>query len=250
MKKKTKTNIKGEGIMDVIKLPWKLYNEYAYRRNALINFKPRDNEPTNRFQKFMDDNNNKKITSVEVGRTPIYSGIEKALNILSLGRFDKTKKKLDYDQIYHQYMIVNFDDGTSQKIERNHVVENKKVNNDDKKNVFIEIPVKDRDITVKNLIENSSINSSDFWKYDPSKSNCQLFVRDIINSNDLLPDVDSSKVLETQESQTLINSIPEPLRNLPLVVTNLASAADKVVYGAGMPVDKFIEARLKCDGLI
>lgn len=246
-----KKNINGNGIIsNVIKAPWKLYNEYAYRRNALLDFKPRDNTPTSRFQNFMDNNNDKKIVSVEVGRTPIYSGIEKAMNILSFGKFDKTKRRLDYDEVYHQYMIVNFDDGTNAKIERNHVVENKKVTDEDRKNIFVEIPTEDKDLTVKRLINNSALNNDSFWKYDASKSNCQLFVRDLINTNGLLPDVDTEKILETQDAKQLVDSIPEPLRDIPLVITNIASAADKVVYGAGITTDKLVISRLKVDGLI
>ena len=76
----------------------------------------------------------------------------------------------------------------------------------------------------------------------------QIFVRDIIDKNNLLPQTDASKVLQTQEAQQLIDTIPAPLREIPLLITNIASGADKVLYGNGVSND--ITARLKIDGII
>jgi hypothetical protein len=181
-------------------------------------------------------------------------GIEKALNVLSLGNFSKVKKKLGYEDVWHQYMIVEYTDGTKKKIERNHIVESHDVSPEDLKNTIVKIPVK-QDLTTRQMIDNTLKNDTDnnFWKYDYRQSNCQLFVKEIIDSNDLLPDIDTSQVLQTQDAKRLSESLPPVLRDIPLLVTDTASALDKIAYGRGVGgkgVDKdtFL-ARLIVDGI-
>jgi hypothetical protein len=158
-------------------------------------------------------------------------------------------KNLGYDELWHQYMLVKFKDGTIKKIEKNHVVEDSNVSKKDLDNVQVHIPV-NKSLTGKQLIENASLNDDSFWQYDPSKSNCQIFVRNVVDRNNLLPQIDSSKVLGTQNAQKLIDSLPGPLKDIPIVITNLASAGDKIVYGEGIDTNSYLKARLIIDGLI
>ena len=49
---------------------------------------------------------NKTITSITICREPIIKLFDKALNILSLGQWEKNKEKLAYDNVYHLYMLI------------------------------------------------------------------------------------------------------------------------------------------------
>ena len=221
--------VRGKGVK-------KIYDGIKYRIDAITNFKPRGNEPTGRFEKFLNETDGKRVKRVYVGRKPIVKGIEKALNILSLGGFSKVKKRLKYDDIYHQYMIVEMEDGSRKKMERNHVVESHDVNEDDYKDILLSIDV-DKPLTTRDLINNAVKKDaeSDFWRYNPKTSNCVEFVREVVDGSELLPPTeDTNKVLGRQDSEQLINSIPEPLRDVPLAITNIASAGDKIIYGRGM----------------
>lgn len=238
--------IKGRGVWDWAKKAW---NAYHYRRNAVLNFGPRDNEPTGRFQDFLQKEGNKEIETVMVGRRPIVSGVHKAMDMLSLGNFSRAQRKLDYDEVYHQFLVVKYKDGTLRKIEKNHVVEVFDAKDADIKDVFFQTQVADG-TTTSQLLKNASLNDDRFWQYDPAKNNCQIFVRDVIDRNNLLPQVDTSKVLETQDAQSLVNSLPWGLREIPLVVTNLASGVDKVIYGQGQANIDVTKARLMINGVI
>jgi len=232
----------GKGFMDFIK---KIPN----RLKSILDFKPRD-KASGRVNDFLEKEGDKKIKSISVGRTPVPSGIQSVLNLLSFGKFDKKKKEMDYDDIYHQYMVINYEDGTKKKLEKNASVEVSDVNEKDLKNLKVDIPLS-RDLNTKQLINNASLNDDTFYKYDPAKNNCQIFVRNIVDRNDLLPNVDSTQFLQTQDSQKLMESLPGPLRNIPLVITNLASASDKVIYGDGKKNDDdYVKARLIIDGII
>jgi hypothetical protein len=147
-------------------------------------------------------------------------------------------------------MVINYEDGSRKKLEKNASVEVSDVSEKDLKNLKVDIPLS-RDLNTKQLINNAALNDDTFYKYDPQKNNCQIFVRNVIDRNDLLPNVNSSEILQTQDSQKLMESLPGPLRGIPLVITNLASSADKVIYGDGKKnEDDYVKARLIIDGVI
>jgi len=228
---------------------WDFIKKIPNRVKSIIDFKPRD-KASGRVNDFLKLEGDKKIKSISVGRTPVQSGIQSVLNLLSFGKWDKKKKEMDYDDIYHQYMVINYEDGTKKKLEKNATVEVSDVNDEGTKNIKVNIPLS-RDLNTKQLINNASLNDDTFYKYDPAKNNCQIFVRNVIDRNDLLPNTNSSEILQTQDSQKLMESLPGPLRGIPLVITNLASSADKVIYGDGKKNDDdYIKARMIIDGII
>jgi hypothetical protein len=139
-------------------------------------------------------------------------------------------------------------------------VEADNVTEKDLKNLVLKIPVK-KELTTRELFDNAvkRDRENDFWKYNPETSNCQAFTKEIIDSNNLLPDdVNTDEVLQTQDAKALLDTIPAPLRGLPLTVTNTASFLDNVVYGGralsggslrGKDKD-LVMARLFLDGII
>ena len=246
-----KGQIQGAGLMDMFKRTLKIAKSIPYRAKALLTLKPRDNNPTGRLKRWMNENKGKKIVSIDVGRVPLSSGVQTAMNILSLGNFSRTANQLDYDSIFHQYMIVKFDDGSIYKLEKNAVIEQGTPSEKEINNIKVSIPIK-KALSIDELMKNASYNDDMFYKYDPSRANCQIFCKNVVDRNGLLPTIDTAKVLETQDSQKLVNSLPYPLRNIPLVITNLGSVFDKVIYGEGIKntPENFIQARLIVDGLI
>ena len=77
--------------------------------------------------KIIKDNENKVIKSIVVGRNPVQSLVTKALNFLSLGKLEEEIKNMNYDDLYHLFMLVGLDDGSTFLVEKNSVVNMKKV---------------------------------------------------------------------------------------------------------------------------
>lgn len=249
---KIHSKLQGDGLISSIK---NTYNDLKYRYNSIKNPSPRENVPTGRFNEYLEKNKDKKIKSIKVGRKPIVPIIKKALDILSFGKFSKKQKELQYEDVFHQYTIIEYENGEKVKIEKNQTVMTNPVNTEDEKDILINIDTRDKNLNVKDLMNNASKNDKDknFWKYDAKNSNCQGMVADIVRNNNLIPDVDTSKILKTQDARSLVETIPEPLRGIPLLITNLGSAADKVIFGNGLKGNKkndILKMNMILDGLI
>jgi len=214
--------MEGGGMKETMKF---LHDQTPMGRMLLFLDGPRKH-PTYRFENFLEQQKAKKVTSLHVGRKPIHSKVDRALDLISWGGFSKAKKKLGYDAAYHQYILAGLDDGTFHKIERNEIIEHKKATNEDfAHDYLLDVPVEGKDLSLDTMIKNAALGNPNFYVYRGRDNNCQYFTRDIIEKNDLMPK--GSPELVPQDSNTLLDSIPEPLRWIPNAVTDFAGAADR-----------------------
>ena len=51
------------------------------------------------------------VTAIEIRRTPVPNAISGAMNIVSLGSFNKKMSRLPYDSLFHLFMVVSTDKG-------------------------------------------------------------------------------------------------------------------------------------------
>ena len=100
----------GEGIGDVIKRIRDVWG--GVRKNA---------PPA--IRRFTEQNGDAKITKIVVCRKPIVPAIERLASWVSGGRWDSNKKDLQYDKMFHLFLIMTLDNGRSIKLEKNQVVE-------------------------------------------------------------------------------------------------------------------------------
>ncbi len=200
------------------------------RINATLDGKRKGS--TARFSTFMDNTADRKIDKIVVGRKPVVSGVKIVLEGLSLGKFSKRQKELGYDDTYHNYTLVHFAGDPPDvwtKIEKNHVVESAPASADDFKNEHYEIPTHGKDLTVKGMINKSvEKNGADhIYQYDGGGSNCQEFIKNVIEDNDLTPADDNAKeLIKPQDAKHLLGSLGvlEPFHK---ITTDIASVLDK-----------------------
>lgn len=64
-----------------------------------------------------------KIVNVTVVRNPLTSKFKTILNWITLGDFKQKIKKENYDDVFHLFMILRFQDGSALRVDKNHVVE-------------------------------------------------------------------------------------------------------------------------------
>ena len=193
-----------------------------------IHVKPKETE-TNRFKKFVDQEGNKEIKSIQVGEQPVVKPVQQLLNTLSLGQYNKKKKQLGYKDVHHRYLVVTLADGKTYKIEKNHVVEAKPAKASDGQH---NIPLKDQKLNIRNLLDNAKTENPKLYSYDAEKNNCQHFVNTIVKKSNLTPtDHKVQKAIEPQNSKELMSVIPRPLRGLPKLATDLAGTADAIIHG-------------------
>lgn len=195
------------------------------------------NKASPSFQKFLDSHSQDRITKVQVARVPIHSKVHKALDAISFGRFSKKAKELNYDQVYHQYLLVTLSNGQTYKLEKNETVQDKPAKARDFQAEIFNVPVT-KSLTLPQMISNaSSGREQDFYRYRSGSNNCQDFTREMIVRNGLLPGDDPT--LAKQDSKQLIATLPgqEKFTN---AVTDLAAVADRLHQGYGIfPKKKF-----------
>ena len=159
------------------------------------------------IKKILEKYNENIIKEIIIMRKPINKYLRNALNILSVGNFEENINKLNYDKIYHLFMIIILDNNIKILIEKNErvnieIIENNKFNelyndgNVDK----IKIDINDspsgldkKHSFLYNFNLNQFINTSlkymgndNFFIYSSYKWNCQNFIYNILLSNNLM----------------------------------------------------------------
>jgi len=167
----------GAGIMDYFKNVFSANSQYT-------------NKAQNALKKYGDY----EIVNMEVRRDPIIKVIDTALNLVSLGKWDKLKKEYNFDKLYHLYMIFTINMNGQRKdilVEKNQSI-----------NISDSIPPKteqtkslmigtNKGLTLNSLLENTlnKVGKDQFFIYDPfGGRNCQNFIKDILTSNGIYND--------------------------------------------------------------
>jgi Holliday junction resolvase RusA-like endonuclease len=184
-----------------------------------------------KLEKFLKSQEGKTITKLELGRVPIDSRVKKALDVMSLGKFSGKAKELDYEKVYHQFMLVTMSDGKTYKIEKNETVQHFPAKKSDYSGDIFDIPL-NKQLTLAEMIDAAEDgNEERFWKYRADSDNCQSFTHDMIVKNGLLPD--DSPLVDKQDAKKLVDSLPAVTHGVPNFVTDLANIGRRVISGDG-----------------
>lgn len=198
-------------------------------------FRTRKGAPP-QVRKFLNDHKDHAVIGISVGKRPIDSRAARALNTLTGGYFQKKQRQLGYDAIYHSYIVVTLDNGEKYRIEKNHVVgvENytdKKDNNLKTVELKESIPINEFMSKGEQFGKEKS-GKHDFWVYDPSHSNCQYFVDDLIKGNK--NDIDNVQQAEDYYLQPNAAETIAPVKDVARAFTDLAAFGDKLIHGTGV----------------
>lgn len=187
-------------------------------------------KPSSRLQKFLDAHP-QQIVKMQVGRQPVNSLVTGALNTVSLGAFKRKQKDLNYDQIYHNFILVTLSDGRTFRLEKNQTVSERPARDSDFAHQLFDIPMT-KSLTMKQVMENAARdNESQLYKFRAGSNNCQQFTADIVTRNGLLPA--DAKALERQNSKALVETLPGG-DAIPNGITDAAAVAQRLIHGDGI----------------
>ena len=188
------------------------------------------NKITNILEKYGD----MKIRSIRIGRRPINSMVEKAFNIISLGKWDKLRNQYYYDKLFHLFLILTMEDGTVISFEKNSIVT--MTVNDERcsmKDVdCIELEYPSDSITLNELAKKplERIGKEKYFIYHPFDQNCQIFISEILKTFNLY-----NKKAETfvyQDLSEIVEKLPWYVKYIAKAVTDIDATISKVT-GAG-----------------
>jgi hypothetical protein len=211
----------GSGIIDVAK--------DLFERVKSIFTGPR-NDASPKVRKFLETNGDRKILQIQVVRDPVVSMVQKFVNFITLGAFDRVKQELNYDDVFHLFIQVKLDNNEYYTIQKNHVVEIDKINS---WRIDNNMPVKmTKEPTIFELIKNGKrVHGDTFWLYDAKTNNCQDFILSLLMGSALLtPELE--KFIK-QDAVTIFKGMPGYAEKIAKFLTDTAGKADVVIHGKG-----------------
>ena len=189
---------------------------------------------SNKIKKILKKYGDKKIRAIRIGRRPINTLVEKAFNIITLGKWDKLKDQYYYDKLFHLFLILTMDDGTVISFEKNSIVTLSE--NDSRCSMpnveCIELEYPTDSITLDELVKKplDRIGKEKYFIYNPFSQNCQIFISEVLKTFNLY----SPKVKEFvyQNISQIVERLPFYVEYVAKTVTDLDATVSKVT-GAG-----------------
>jgi hypothetical protein len=190
-----------------------------------------------------------EVYDLKIIREPIQSYINKALEVITLGRWKQAKDSLNYDDLFHLSMIASLampDGNKAQiKIEKNEVINitdrfalkaqgvssgvSQHGSGQDARVINVPVPCC---ITLQQMMDKAAnAVGPSFFKYDAFNNNCQMFIANILRANNLsTPDIEAFVV---QDAQSLLQQLPKYTKPFANTITNIAGLANRIIYGEG-----------------
>lgn len=182
------------------------------------------------------------INNMVLKRTPLSSVMRFALNAVSGNEFEKRVKDSPYDTLYHLRCDLETSKGRI-SVEKNEVITltNKPKTPPNTDQLAIQyIP---SGLTLNELLEKTKERmGSDFYLYDAFFSNCQDFILNLLQANNLGTKKHADFV--KQEAKQLFN---KQLRQRARVITDIGASFDVIKQGGKISRDNSIEKKMEKD---
>lgn len=183
------------------------------------------------MRKLLKRNGKEIVTGIVVVRTPLTTWSNLLLNIASFGEFEKVKKQNKYDDYFHLH--VNIETNKSSFIlEKNHTLNFKTGAIIYQNSEVLKVDNIPPFLTISELIENTkNKQGSKFFNYKASNNNCQVFLRDVLLSNN----INNTKYIDfiLQDTQSIFKN-QSLFRKIVNTATDIGSVADHLILGSGI----------------
>ena len=161
------------------------------------------------------------IQRIFIKRTPLGKLMKAALNIASLGEFNKKFKNIPYDELYHLRLDIETSKGRV-TLEKNEVI-NMDVRPKTEKNtqsmLVEDLP---SGLTINEMLEKTKrAMGAKFYVYQAKSNNCQFFVMSILRANDL--DTEQNEEFVIQDATSLFS---DSFRKTSNTVTDIGAAVN------------------------
>lgn len=171
---------------------------------------------------------NNTIINIEVRREPVMSMVQKFLNFISLGQYSQRKRDLNYDDVFHLYMILTLNNGVKLSLEKNERI---KITAQIKKSDNFEsriVTVPDR-LTLDHLLLKTQqlMGTHYFYQYNAFENNCQDFLLAILKANNMLNN--ELNLFIKQDAESLGRALPSKFPALSQFITDTAGKVTEVI---------------------
>ena len=218
----------------------------------------RKNAPP-KVRTWIETNSHKFISKITVCRKPIQSAIRNVANIITLGKFNKNLKGLNYDDIFHLYLYITIGNITY-RIEKNEVVDlkiDRPNTGEDCREIDLRGTIVEEEevkpsfevflktgkqtkitkvvmrirITLKEFMNNGEKYQNEFWSYNSKGNNCQNFAESLLLGNKLIPPFGETHRFIKQDSIAIFKGNPAWLEKFGNIATDLAGLFSLIKEG-------------------
>lgn len=184
-------------------------------------------------RKMLEQDGSRKVTRIDVCRTPLPWTVRALLQGLSLGKFESKMKEAGYDELFHLYLRVELDGGQDVVlVEKNQVLNISRWKSDPKDQECIPVSLAG-DHTLMELLEGGrkDLGEEDFFIYDAFGRNCQQFVLGILRASKLLtPEI---RKFIYQPTTELVQKLGPNFAKTAKTLTDIAHGTNVILYGKG-----------------
>ena len=228
--------LQGAGLFSAIK---KGYNTVKDKISGVLSYtaKGLNNTSTKTLQQY----GNIPIMSLNIYRTPIMGMIDKAINLISLGQWQKEKNKVGYDQMFHLALIATLQNGKNIVIEKNEVVNINTSYSTSSNTETKNVPYNSNSLTLNDLINKTiaSVSQKQFYDYNAFTNNCQFFINYVLQANNLYTDAVAHFVF--QDVSEIARNLPSYVSTVAKGITRTGAIANKIM-GKGKKKGKSVSA--------
>jgi hypothetical protein len=189
---------------------------------------------SNKIKSILKKHGDKKIRAIRIGRRPINSKVERAFNLISLGKWEENRKKYYYDTLFHLFLVLNLEDGTIISFEKNSIVTmNENDGRCSMKDVeCLELPYPSNSITLDELVKKplARIGKEKYFVYEAFKQNCQIFISEVLKTFNLFSP--AAKEFIYQDISEIVKRLPFYVKFIAKTVTDIDATKSKIT-GAG-----------------
>lgn len=182
----------------------------------------------------------KKIKHLMIQRVPVSTVIKALLDVITLGNYSSTTKKIGYDKVFHLSLICTLDNNGRYIIEKNEVINiSKNIPSSHQGSEQIDVPSfqEGEGLTVAEFLNNTKIKQgSSFFLYDAFNRNCQMFIQDLLKNSNLLTTELNEFII--QDAKTILKGLPFYTQYLAKGITDLGAQFNVMLYGRSIKIKK------------
>lgn len=214
----------GEGLKDI--LTGAVSRVKGFFQGVRLDFPPKE-------RAILQNIGNAHIVQITLCRSPIHSMIDKVMNVLSLGKWDFLKNQNNYDKMFHLYMVIKLNNQRMVRIEKNEVIKISLDFSIESDAQFQDISLQGKNITLNELLGNAiqMFGKKRIFIYSPWNENCQRFLLDVLEANQLL--TPQAQQFIHQDIEKLVKKLPWYTKLIGQKVTDTAHALDIAIHGQG-----------------
>ena len=251
------------------KLPQNIAEQLLKQRILFSNFFVIRKTAPPQIREWVNKYSNRIIDRIFVCRKPISGVITKLANIITLGKFDKTLRGLNYEDLFHLYLFIKIGNKTF-ILEKNEVVVIRELTDKTfvKEAECMEVELgqgifqaeegilsgeelfqsglpyknplrkgkklstsKPKRIMLRDFMKNGEKQQVDFWSYNANGNNCQVFVESLLIGNGLINKFDNIHKFIKQETEEIFLQSPKYIETIAKTGTDIAGLFHTLKYG-------------------